>query len=99
MVKPVVSSQSDSVIDAAFVDLVERLTQQLQSGQTVNVEELARDHPQHVPRLRQLLPAIQATAKLGLALAVSSAPETEPINSDVDPKNLGDFRIIRERLK
>ncbi len=72
MAKSVVSDQSDSVIDAAFVDLVERLTQLLQSGQTVNVEELAHDHPHHVPRLRQLLPAMQATAELGLALAVSS---------------------------
>ena len=96
MVMSASPDQSESVVDAAFIDLFERLAQQLQLGQPVNIDELARDHPEHAQRLRQLLPAMQAAAELGITRAMSSEMLTDVPCGDGDSRCLGDFRLIRE---
>jgi serine/threonine protein kinase/Flp pilus assembly protein TadD len=87
----IVSEGSDSVLD----DLVEVLTNRLQAGQSADLDEVARRHPEYVERLRLLLPALAMMADF----RHSSSRELEGV--DVaglgrDVGVLGDFRIVRE---
>jgi len=91
------SVDSMDVTEEILADLVEELTTRLQSGQAVDVEELAEVHPAYAERLRQLFPALQALAEAGSSSANGSAcrrptiPETGPLRG-----TLGDYRILRE---
>jgi tetratricopeptide (TPR) repeat protein len=87
----IVSDGADSVLD----DLIETLTGRLQAGEPVDLEEVARRHPEHAERLRRLLPALVMMADLG----DSSPRELEGIDASgpgPGPGVLGDFRILRE---
>ncbi len=85
----IVSDGADSVLD----DLIETLTGRLQAGEPVDLEEVARRHPEHAERLRRLLPALMMMADLG----DSSPRELQGIDaSGPGPGVLGDFRILRE---
>ena len=96
MVKPGPRDPSELDVDAEFADLVDQVTQRLQARQTVDMDELVRDHPQHAERLRRLLPAIQAAANLELAKGSCSATINGGDGGTGSPKHLGDFRLIRE---
>src|SRR6516162_3741545 len=85
----IVSDGADSVLD----DLIEALTVRLQAGEPVDLDEVARRHPEHAERLRQLLPALVMMADLG----DSSPRGLEGIDATgPGPGVLGDFRILRE---
>jgi serine/threonine-protein kinase len=87
----ILSEGADAVLD----DLVEVLTARLQAGESVDLDEVACRHPEHVERLRRLLPALVMMANLG----ESSSRELEGlITSGAGPGAgvLGDFRIVRE---
>jgi hypothetical protein len=47
--------------------LLERLTEQLLSGETVDLDALVTEHPEHAERLAELLPTIRAVAEVGRA--------------------------------
>jgi serine/threonine-protein kinase len=75
--------------------LVEEIAAKLQAGEPVDVEALVQRHPEHGERIRQLLPTLEALARLGPSLG----PECSglvPSSSEVAPETLGDFRIFRE---
>jgi serine/threonine protein kinase len=79
---------------AELADLVERLTARVKAGDAVDLDDLARAHPDHAEQLRRLLPAMKVLADLSAAaeagsdrLAEGGLPLAEP---------LGDFRLIRE---
>jgi serine/threonine protein kinase/WD40 repeat protein len=75
--------------DARLAELVDELAVRLQAGETIDAEALARSYPEHAERLRPLLPALLAMAKLGTPTAASEIPvQIAGI--------LGDFRILRE---
>jgi serine/threonine-protein kinase len=81
--------------ESVFDDLVESLTARLQAGERLDVEEIARRHPEHADRLRRLLPALAILADFG-----DSSPR-EIVGIDAASPGpghgvLGDFRIIRE---
>ena len=87
----IVSDGADSVLD----DLIETLTARLQAGEPVDLDEVARRHPEYAERLRRLLPALVMMADLG----DSSPRELEGIDASgpgPGPGVLGDFRILRE---
>jgi serine/threonine protein kinase/WD40 repeat protein len=75
--------------DEAFAELVDELAARVQAGETIDLDELARAHPEYAARLGPLLPALQALAGLGHPTAAneSALPATGV---------LGDFRIVRE---
>ena len=49
----------------AFDALVFEVTEKIASGETVGLDGLARDHPEHIEKLRQLLPTLEVMVKLG----------------------------------
>src|SRR5215469_13873396 len=87
----IVSDGADSVLD----DLIEVLTARLQAGEPVNLDEVARRHPEHAERLRRLLPALVIMADFR-----DSSPRELEGNVASGPGLgvgvLGDFRIVRE---
>ncbi len=87
----IVSDGADSVLD----DLIEALTARLQAGEPVDLEEVARRHPEHAERLQRLLPALVMMADLR-----DSSPRDlggiEASGPGPGPGLLGDFRILRE---
>jgi len=79
-------------IDAAaqLPRLFDEITQRLQRGEDVDIEEYAARHPEHAEKLRQMLPTIAALADLGL---------TDPIFPQAAAPRLGtlgDFQLLRE---
>jgi eukaryotic-like serine/threonine-protein kinase len=78
-----------------LAELVDALAARLQAGEGVDVEAVARAHPEHASELRRLLPALGALDELsrsgepasGLGPAAEGAPASGV---------LGDFRVIRE---
>jgi serine/threonine protein kinase len=82
--------------DEALDQLLEELTERIQSGQPVDIEACVAAHPEYADSLRRLLPAMEALVAFG----GSGAPGTEatalhaPLHQTAGV--LGDFRIIRE---
>src|SRR5438105_12652367 len=81
--------------DAGFGDLVAEITDKLQAGQTVNVEEYVAQHPEWAERLRALLPALEAMARLGRS-AGQGSDGLERHGAEALQGTLGDYRIVRE---
>jgi serine/threonine protein kinase/Flp pilus assembly protein TadD len=79
---------------ASFDVLISKLADKMQAGEPVDLEEHIRQHPEHADRLRQLLPTLEALAKLGPSLGQGSSGQGATPES-VDG-TLGDFRILRE---
>src|SRR5262249_37251332 len=86
-----------------FADAVAEITDKLQAGEKVDVEQYVAHHPAWAERLRELLPALEVMARLGQSGRGASgpladdAPTTEkPDAADSLQGTLGDFRIIRE---
>jgi serine/threonine-protein kinase len=77
--------------------LVDELTERLQAGEAVDLEALARDHPEQADQLRRLLPALHLLADM----AHSAPPRPEHAAADGPAAVavsglLGDFLLIRE---
>jgi serine/threonine protein kinase len=89
------SRQSDSV-GSAFADLIAEITDRLQAGEPLDLEEHIAAHPEWAERLRNMRPALEVMAEArsasgGLSSAELLDAEGEPIRG-----TLGDFRIVRE---
>ena len=84
-------------IDQVFDDLVCEVSTKLEVGEAVDLDAIAVEHPEHVDRLRKLLPTLQAMAELGHSGTALLAASPESRGSG-EPKTgvLGDFRIVRE---
>jgi serine/threonine protein kinase len=87
-------SVSAVTASSALAELVDRLTGQLQAGEAIDWEAMAREHPEHADELRQLGPALGALDQLSRSadqhlsgLAPADAPAAGV---------LGDFRVVRE---
>ena len=57
---------------------------------------MIRDFPDQANQLRQLLPAIQALADLGLSAVEGASGALRPAHGETITGFLGDFRILRE---
>src|SRR5262249_38403885 len=74
---------------------IEVLTAKIQAGEPVDLDEVARRHPEYAERLRRLLPALVMMADFG----DSSPRELEGVHAwgpGPGPGVLGDFRIVRQ---
>jgi serine/threonine protein kinase/tetratricopeptide (TPR) repeat protein len=75
-------------IDPILDDLIDAFAARLQTGEPVDPEAYAREHPERAEPLRRILPAMMVLAELGRLEA------TQP--AEVGAGTLGDFRIVRE---
>ncbi|MFI5458601.1 MAG: protein kinase [Isosphaerales bacterium] len=83
---------------SALENLIEDCTDRLQAGEAIDVEELARHHPEHGERLRRLLPSLAMMAEVGRSAAppreggAARTDALEPPHSG--PFELGDYRVL-----
>jgi eukaryotic-like serine/threonine-protein kinase len=95
-------SAPDHVLSAAAADpvlahLCDEIIERLQAGDGVDMASLALEHPDHADRLRRLLPALEALVDLGVSAAEHpSHGISAQDKSDLVPRVLGDYRILRE---
>ena len=93
--KPLASAPSSTALAAEFADLVERLTARVKSGEAVDLDALAAEHPAHADDLRRIVPAMKLLADLSqsghpAACGFAESADDEPLG------NLGDFCLLRE---
>jgi serine/threonine protein kinase len=86
--KPVQQTPDESLVGR----IADEFTERLNRGENPDVEEYAQRYPELADVLRQALPALQAIRPLSSGLA----PAGEPAGDFSTPRELGDFRIIRE---
>jgi serine/threonine protein kinase len=89
--QPVPSSLVEQT-DAAFADLVAEITDKLQAGQPVEMEQYVARHPEWADRLRDILPALEMMAQVSGGTGNDGEDQREePLQG-----TLGDYRIVRE---
>jgi serine/threonine-protein kinase len=87
------TGRADPVLDA----LVEELTNRLQAGEVVDVDDYARKYPDHVETLRRVLPTLEVLVALGQSTTPHGGTEVAPGPAKAGALDvLGDFRIVRE---
>ena len=82
--------------DASLEDLIEECTNRLQRGEPVDIDELARLHPDQTERLRRILPSLQMMADIGRSAVREITGLAVPDDPTLGLGVLGDFRILRE---
>jgi serine/threonine protein kinase len=87
----------DGSQDPRIVEWAAEIADRIQAGESVDLEELTRTHPELAPHLRRLLPAIEMMAALaaGRASEAGQGRQTER-GPEGGPELLGDFQLIRE---
>ena len=90
------SSTSSYEADIEFAELVEVMTQQLQAGIPVNEESLVATYPRYAKQLRELLPALRMLALDRNEVFGDKQQRQLDAPSPGRPKELGDYRLIRE---
>jgi eukaryotic-like serine/threonine-protein kinase len=80
----------------ALEDLIEECTNRLQRGEHVDVELLARDHPDQADRLRRILPSLQIMAEIGHSAVREITGLAVPADPSFAMGELGDYRILGE---
>ena len=88
---------SAATSDPALTELCDEIIERLQAGDRVDMASLALEHPEYADQLRRLLPALEALVNLG-ASAVQNPTRvvSKQGSSDLAPKVLGDYRVLRE---
>jgi WD40 repeat protein/serine/threonine protein kinase len=83
--------------DSALVNLIDELANRLQTGEAVDWNAVAREHPERFEQVRKLLPAMEAIAELGSSTGRSvSRLHPSRVEPDAKLRELGDYRILRE---
>ena len=86
-----------SSVDPILTELFEKLTDRLQSGESVDVEEYIRQNPDYAEPLRRFLPAIEVLIDLGQSLAGPARKPAGDAHEQAPAAGvLGDFQILRE---
>ena len=83
--------------DPVLAKLVDEITDRLQAGEAVDLEEYAGRHPERAEELRRLLPALEMLAAAGSGRDGLLGPLTVAEGGSVPHRGLlGDFRLLRE---
>jgi tetratricopeptide (TPR) repeat protein len=83
--------------EPVLAELFEEMTNLLQAGNRVDLQEYIAKHPEHEEPLRRFLPAIEVLVKLGQSAVALTAPDEPGAVSAATPLGeLGDFRVLRE---
>ncbi|WP_169981059.1 serine/threonine-protein kinase [Tautonia rosea] len=82
----------------SLVDRVAELADRIASGESVDLDEFARDDPSQIPELRRLLSAIEIMAELGGRPVNPSSPNRASEDDELfnTSGQLGDFKLVRE---
>ena len=84
-------------IDPRLEQIIESAAKRLQDGQSLDLEQLAAEHPQFAEQLRELLPAMAMLVRLGDTRSQSSVATLQDGHGPAPPyERLGDFRLVRE---
>src|SRR5437868_8375979 len=87
------STGTDPILD----DLIEAFAQKLQTGERIDPEVYAGEHPERGEELRRILPAMLVLADLARSAGNPLlSPTSRKGDSDDALGELGDFRIVRE---
>src|SRR5262245_21371514 len=104
------ASRSAAESGALLAECVDEITNRLQAGEQVNLDEYCRRYPEYAERLRSLLPALEVLADwrdLSDDAALGSGSDADSAASAGGgpaalgvvrgrPAVLGDFRLIRQ---
>ena len=88
------TSQDPLDLEAAFDILVCQTVAQLENGEAIDVAEVCTASPELAPRLRQLLPALEAVTQLR---PTSGARPTDRIRTSLVKQSLSKLRITKRR--
>jgi serine/threonine protein kinase len=83
-------------LDPVLADLMETVTAKLEAGESIDTDELVREHPDRAIDIQRLLRAVRGLAVIGKAL---ESDGMTPLSADPDGEGqrvFGDFRIIGE---
>ena len=89
------TSAERAATDVRLFEFLEDLTRRIEAGEPVDIEQVARENPVWADDIRELLPALQGLAELGLDASGESDSRAGNAYSRAG-KTYGDFRIIRE---
>ena len=91
-------SSSAGDLSPVVADLVEQLTQALQAGETVDIEALTTQFPEHAETIRRLFPALRQLAGLRSVGSSGSKPIALPCaRLPIEAgRRLGDFQLVGE---
>jgi WD40 repeat protein len=85
--------------DERLASWVAALVDRISSGELLDLDALAHEHPEGVERARRLIPALAIMARLGAPSSQFAVEPTGPsaVAAGFEPgRSLGDFRTIRE---
>ena len=89
------SSADRAATDVRLFEFLEDLTRRIEAGEPVDLEVVASEHPAWADDIRELLPALQGLADLGLETRGDGNSQGDDPYSRAG-KAYGDFRIVRE---
>ena len=61
------ANNSSCSVDQVLDQLVAEITDKVQAGDAVDLDDFIQDYPEHADQMKRLLPSIQALAALGLS--------------------------------
>ena len=96
MDSPPYTSDNATAANQILDDLLAEISDKLHAGESVDLEDYVRRYPECAQPLRQMLPAMQALADLGLSAIRETSAAPRPDGGDAVSGCLGDFRILRE---
>ncbi len=82
--------------EQSLANLLEEVTQALDAGAQVDIDEIVAAHPQHAERLRELMATMLAMASWGRAPDSKGGTGAAPTAGAPLEGVLGDFRILKE---
>ena len=80
----------------SLAELFDKVVSDLQAGTIVDWDQFARDNPQWVAEITELLPAIQAMVDLESSTGNASSAASEECPPIPNKGVVGDFRLLRE---
>src|SRR5207302_1020655 len=94
----VMTPVSDALHDEQLAGLLDQLTDRQRRGEFVDVESLARQHPEIAGELRRLWAAVQVAGAFG-RLSSPSLPPAKPATpaaASALPRRFGDYELLEE---
>jgi hypothetical protein len=84
-------------LDPALLDLIDQITYLLDSGKTVDEEQLAAEHPAWAGEIRALLPALRGMAQAGAVIAGDPGPSLPDARDPEGRQVVGDLHRAGDR--
>jgi serine/threonine protein kinase/tetratricopeptide (TPR) repeat protein len=83
-------------LDPRLADLMEAVTDRLDAGETIDVDQLVREHPDCAEQIRRLVPALQNLAVIGRSMGADVMESSSHERDGEGHRVFGDFRIFGE---